>query len=252
MLNACTEPDKFVYKGEDGSKGKRFVSIEYLWSLYNGKPLTISDDIYISGFISANDRSGNYNNAISISDGTAPVEIKIDMNNIFVKYSILNKVEVSCSSLTLGSYGGVLQLGLAPSGKYETSYIPQDLVHRYVKKVDGYPPAHFHEWDIIDISEVANYYPGTHIYFRDVQFVEYRVRWCDTDPETGEPVDTTRTLIDREGNTIGVRISKNAIFADVEMPDYSGSMGGILTLFNGKYELKGSSTTDIRLSDERF
>ncbi|MBP5218284.1 MAG: hypothetical protein J6Z47_04980 [Bacteroidales bacterium] len=100
------------------------TSIAALKTLYTGKPYHIEDDIVIAGKIISSDLSGNIYRSVYIQDETGAIEVKIGSTGLYNDYKLGQTLYVKCEGLTLGNYGGMLQIGYSdPTGEYETAYI---------------------------------------------------------------------------------------------------------------------------------
>ena len=73
-------------------------------------------------------------------------------------------------------------------------------------------------------------------------------------PLTGEPiaVATVRHLVDQRGDTIDVYTSPYADFVRLPLPSGSGSIEGLLSYFNRRYQLRILNSYHIALTDARF
>jgi len=100
-------------------------TIKELKAMYSGSPLKIDDDnMVIAGQVISSDQSGNFYRTMYIQDETGGIEIKMGLTGLYNEYKMGQWVYVKCEGLTLGSYGGMLQLGYSdPTGKYETAYL---------------------------------------------------------------------------------------------------------------------------------
>ena len=100
------------------------TTIAALKALYTGKPYHIEKDIVISGKIISSDISGNIYRSVYIQDETGAIEVKIGATGLYNDYKLGQALYVKCEGLTLGNYGGMLQIGYNdPTGEYETAYI---------------------------------------------------------------------------------------------------------------------------------
>ena len=106
---------------------KANTSIADLKAMYNGSPVTIDKNLVICGKVVSKDVSGNIYRSLYIQDETGALEIKIGKTNLTSDYKPGQMLYVECEGLTLGTYGGMLQLGMSdPTGEYETAYIDVD------------------------------------------------------------------------------------------------------------------------------
>lgn len=259
LLASCSgkpELEKLTggYGGSGGSAGPQsgLKTIAYVKSLYQGAPRTIDDQIYLEGWIVANDRYGNYYKTIVIQDETGGIEVKIEMDDIYLDYWVNSKVKVNCNSLTIGAYGGSLQLGTAyPESQYETGYIPNNRINSVLSEIVGAADVVPVELSLPQIcapeTDVARYV-NCYVSISGVQFTYggQGVTWSDSQS------DTNRDLVDINGNKIIVRTSCNAEFAGYLLPAGSGTIKGILGYFNGQYQLKVCDPRSVFMDDDRF
>ena len=128
------------------------ISIAALLSKYeigSETPVTIYDDLWISGKVASSDKSGNIYKSIYIQDPTGGVEIKIGRYSLYNEYAPGQTVYVYLRGLTIGMYGysagnyggnGMVQIGLYDPMfdidkvlGYETSYMElQQIVDAHV------------------------------------------------------------------------------------------------------------------------
>ena len=126
------------------------ISIAALLSKYQvgtETPVTIYDDLWISGLVASSDKSGNIYKSIYIQDPTGGVEIKIGRYSLYNEYEPGQRVYVYMRGLTIGMYGfsgssgnGMVQVGLYDPlfdidkvRGYETSYMElQQIVDGHV------------------------------------------------------------------------------------------------------------------------
>ena len=238
LATACSYPENadWPFDRNDGdASGAKTVSIAFLKARYQGYPYTFVENVYISGWVVSSDRSGNYYKTLAVEDDTAAIEIKLDAKELFKNYPVGTVVEVACNGLTLGAYGGAVQLGVATDSGYETDYIPAQDIARRVRVVGALEQSP--EPLQLTIAALDDSHVGRLVSFDDVQFVEAGAAWCDTDSSSAL-VDTDRTVIDRDGNTLIVRTSRYAEFASWMLPHGSGRIEGIMSRFGNRFQLK--------------
>lgn len=152
-------------------------------------------------------------------------------------YPVGAAVTIFCNGLTLGDYGGKIQLGTTPDGDYGVGRIPREELGRYLRRnpdKDGRPRPAVCTFDAIGLRQT-----DTYVCFEGVRFTEAGP-WCDTDPETSEPQTSERTLTDAQGRTFRVRTLGTCAYATEPVPQGTGSVYGIIDYFNGKYTLRVS------------
>ena len=253
FVAGCSYPERRVLaEGEEAPSS--VVSVGYLKSHYRGYPYTFAESYRIRGRVVSSDRSGNYRKTLAVLDGTGAIEVKLDGERLFETYGMGCTVEVSCNGLTLGSYGGGLQLGTAPSQGYETGYVDEADIPSVVRVVGiAEGPV---EPQVREIAALSPADVGRLVVFDEVEFVEGgRAAWCACDAQDPSGfVDTDRYAVDRTGAALAVRTSRYAGFASWPLPRGSGRLEGILSVFNGRYQVR-VVRPDLLYSDmvqERF
>ncbi|MBR5075008.1 MAG: hypothetical protein IKX26_07250 [Bacteroidales bacterium] len=130
LAASCSEWDPVVNIGYDQPEDlpypdiKANISIASVKAMYVDKPVHIEKDLIIGGQVTSSDQSGNIYRSMYIQDATGAIEIKIGKSSLYNDYRPGQWVYVKLNGLTLGTYEGMLQIGLDdPSGEYETAYI---------------------------------------------------------------------------------------------------------------------------------
>ena len=72
---------------------------------------TLPQGIVIEGTVISSDKEGNCYKYITIDDGTAAVQIKINSSTLYPNYPLGQHLFVNCDGLILGDYGMLHQLG---------------------------------------------------------------------------------------------------------------------------------------------
>ena len=252
-LVACREPNPLEYEPEVHPER---VSVAYLKSLYRTAPVRVDRALRIEGRIVANDFNGNLHNELCVADSTGGIIVRLDADRLYRRFAKGAKVAVRCNGLWLGSSGGTIELGAAPTGEYEVDPIPTDDIGLYLS-TDSTNQIKVAARSLT-IAECVPEYVSTLVRVEGVQFVdeELPLGWCDTviDSLTGEPiaVATVRHLVDQRGDTIDVYTSPYADFARSPLPSGSGSIEGLLGYFNRRYQLRILNSYHITMTDARF
>lgn len=242
-LYAC-RPASVVPPGGDtdipGPGDEKTVSISLLKTLYKGAPVLITDEYRISGAVVSDDGLGNFYKTLVLDDGTAGIEIRLDMEEIFKRFWIHSRVTVRCNGLWLGSYGGTLQLGAKPFDDFETQALTETAIAEHLfTDYEFYGEV---KPQTLTFGELTRRRVSTFTAFERVSFAseEHGLSWAETgEAEDGTPLPpaTDRHLVDAAGDTLTVRTSRHARFASWLLPEGVGRIEGVLGLFNGKYQL---------------
>ena len=235
MALACCACTKSVPDYDDDPRGT--VSIAHLKTLCTSESVVITDDIAITGHIAANDLYGEYSRTIVLCDDSGGIEIAVDSRRTAETFPIAARLTVHCTSLALGDYGGRVMLGAAPTAQYTVDRIAESDFARYflldTASAQAVDPVR------ITIPEARPELVGSLVQIDDVTFgSEADLAWCDTDPATGDHIDTERTATDRAGRTMAVRTISQCEYRDEKIPAGYGTLRGILEYFNGEFSLR--------------
>jgi hypothetical protein len=202
------------------------TTIAELKAMYTSDLDTITDDIIIQGIVIANDESGNLYKTLFIRDNTAGIEIKLDKTGLYNEYKLGQRVFIKCQGMYMGKYGGMQQLGY----KYEGSIgrLPEILIanHLYKDSLPGAAP----QPTVVTIPGLTTAHLGTLIKFENVYFESPGIPFAETS------ATTNRNLKDASDNVILVRTSNYADFAANLLPVGTGTVVGILSVYNGDYQ----------------
>jgi hypothetical protein len=222
------------------------VSIALLKSLYRGAPVRITQEWRISGAVVSDDRLGNFYKTLVLDDGTAGIEVRLGIEQIFKTFWIHSRVAVRCNGLWLGSYGGTLQLGAEPFGDYQTQPLPETTIAQHLffdREVYGEVRPR-----TLTFATLTPGHVSTFVAFEGVRFAEAEqgLPWAETleSPDgtpppsaEGVPSATDRHLVDAAGDTLVVRTSRHARFATWPLPAGTGRIEGVLGRFGDTYQL---------------
>ena len=223
--------------GEYPDKPYGSVSVAYLKSLARSSSTVIADDIAITGYVAVNDLYGEYTKTIIVCDESGGMEIAVDSRTTATVFPVSARVTVHCSSLALGDYGGRIILGARPSGSYTVDRIAASDFGRYFL-IDKSNPVAVAPVSI-SIDELTPEKIGRLVELRDVTFAEQAgSAWCDTDPETGEYLTTSRKAYDREGRYATVRTIADCLYRAEPVPSGYGTIHAVVEYFNGEYSLR--------------
>jgi len=207
------------------------VSIAYL------KTLARSASTVIAGYVAVNDLYGEYSATIVLCDESGGIEIAVDSRTTSALFPVSARVTVHCSSLALGDYGGRIILGARPTGSYTVDRIAASDFGRYFLIDKSHPAAV--EPVRISIEELSPESIGRLVELRDVTFADQAgFAWCDTDPETGEYLTTSRVAYDRSGLSVAVRTIAYCAYRAEAVPQGYGTLRAIVEYFNGEYSLR--------------
>ncbi|MDR1983354.1 MAG: DUF5689 domain-containing protein [Prevotellaceae bacterium] len=222
------------------------ITVADLKAMYSTSAIEIKQNLIVEGNVCSSDKEGNIYKTLYIQDATGGLPIVVDQTNINNLYRVGRKVLIKLKGLYLGTYNGLVQLGMIPSsGETSPSRIPANMLSQYLAKdleVKTMEP------EVVTISEISNRSElmGTLIKINKAQFAAPDGTYSDAD------ASANRTVEDEDGNTIILRNSNYATFAMLPMPVGSGSITGVLSIFSGTYQLLIRDTADVAFYSPRF
>lgn len=195
----------------------------------------IDTDIVVKGIVVANDESGNFYKQIILEDAFAGLQIQLDQKSLFTTYKVGQRVYVKCKGLALGEYGGNMQLGVISGGiisRIPSAIIPE---HLFLDSLAGPVPAPI----LVTIPTLSAARLNMLVKLDNVHFAEVGQTFSLT------TATTNRNLIDQTGNILLLRTSNYATFATSIIPAGTGSVTGVLSIFNGGYQLYIRDLNDL-------
>ena len=211
----------------------------------------VDSDWTIYGIITANDKSGNFYKQITIEDETGGITVNIDATNLHVKYPVGRKLYVKLKGLYYGFDAMLPQIGGKPDNQGIVGRITGAKVDDHLIRANfpnPVPTTHFAGLSMLHQTNV-------NMLNRLVLIDELQVVEEDTAktfallPSVSS--GTSITLQDCEGRKIFLRTSAYSDFQSVKLPNGSGTVKGIYTVFNNIPQLIIRDTFDIEMQSAR-
>jgi len=213
-------------------------TIKQLQQMYTNAPVTITEDVILSGIVVGSDSTGNLYKKIVVQDATAGIDIEIDQTNLFNTYPVGKRVYIYAKGLTLATYGGMLELGLGINDQNQPIRIPGSVLSQYI--VTGTSNNVVVPVEVT-IDQLNENYQNMLVKVLGVEFSNLD----DTYADAVNKLTTNRTIKDCSGNTLTVRTSGYASFAGTKVPQGHGNMTGIYTFFNSEKQFIVRSLNDV-------
>ncbi|MFA5782137.1 MAG: DUF5689 domain-containing protein [Bacteroidales bacterium] len=211
----------------------------------------IDDDLIVEGIIVATDESGNFYKQLIIEDATAGLQIQIDQTNLYNSYRLGQRIFVKCKGLYLGDYGGNMQLGYNNNGvigRIPYIYIKD---HVFPEGLPGTVPAPI----VVAIQAVPLLDANLNMLVK-IDSVHFSDAGQTFSTATSS---TNHNIVDANLVTLALRTSNYASFAGNRIPYGTGSVTGVLSIFNGDYQFFIRDLNDLQgfdnippLCDEGF
>lgn len=208
-------------------------------------PLTlITGDFVLKAKVIANDKSGNLFKYIYVEDTTGGIRVNIDKNDMFndPRFVVGKEVYIKLKNLYVGAVSGEIQLGTPFNGA--VGRIAEADVYKYF--FDSKKPTTAVIPTERTITQISTGDVGRWIKIKNLQFIA-----GDLEKVYAASAVTNRTLEDCSGNKIFLRTSNFANFAGQVIESGKGDVYGVLSVFNGTYQLWITDVLGADLDDPR-
>ena len=215
-----------------------------------GDTTLITQEIVISGIVTANDRSGNFYKQIVIQDDSGAIMLSIDANNLYTDYPIGRKVYVKCKGLWLGYDGGLPILASEPNEQMLLNLIVGNDINKHIVKANIGNEIKADTVTIQQIKDAQEKYYNKLVYIKEAQFK-------DTNYNYAQPNATTnREIQDCNKTTFVVRSSNYSSFATTALPKGKGTIAGIYNVYISASGFKTPQliirdTNDVKMNNTR-
>jgi hypothetical protein len=194
--------------------------------------------------VTANDESGNLYKKFVIQDETGAIELSVDETNMYADYKVGQQVFVECEGLYTGKYGGLQLIGYkyqnSSSGAYQVGRMSTDLFEDHIFKNDY--PGDAPVPDTISMSQLADSLMDRLVTFEKVHFAN---GGNETFASADASYPTSQDIVDESGNTIVAYTSSYANFASDTLPAGKGTVTGIMSYYNGTWQLLIRDINDV-------
>lgn len=227
------------------------------------EPLALEAGTIFEGYVASSDQAGNIYKTIYLQDSrenpTAGITINIDLSDSYQYYPVGAKIYITGDDLFVAKNNGTHQVGgtyTGSSGDLLVGRMDQSLVFgRLTKSCDevaSIVPTTY--TNINDAKQESNI--GTLIKLENVSFQSAGNGETFYDSNNTIGGATNVNIVDSEGNTIALRNSSYADFANTELPTGSGSITLILSAYStsgnvtdSSYQAYIRSIDDVQITD---
>jgi len=235
---------------------------KYKNAINNNRYELITEDIQLKGIVTGNDIEGNIYSQIFIQDEKDGVKsgitICIEQGGLFSYLPEGQEILVSLKGLYIGGYGKQPQIGTLytnSSGTVSVSRMNRVLWQKHFKLLDKKTPI---EPEVVDIADLKNIdkdkdngklYTIKNVSFKDADGVNIFAM----DPEKSDVGDAKNQRLlggcinrsIKEDKNFVVRTSQYADFAAMPLPKGKGNITGIMTIYNGTWQMLVRKYEDI-------
>ena len=200
----------------------------------------IPEGTVISGTIISSDQEGNCYKYLTIQDETGGIQIKIDNSSLYPKYQIGQRIFVECKDLVIGDYRKNRQLGFWSNGSMAGLATSQEPLYIYRDGLVGDEPAPI---VLNSKSEATEAMLNCLVVLKDCHFADPGERYSEAD------ASTSRDIVMSDNSVIMLRTSNYADFAAQPLPNGTGDIVGILTVYNTTLQLTIRSLADVHIAN---
>lgn len=221
------------------------ISIQDLKNRYNGADaVEVTDSVFISGVVVADDRSGNFYQTIVLEDETAGIALRIAEADYYNIYPIGRRVFVMLKGLYIGQYNGLVQMGVNdPDEDDGVERIPSLLVPNH------FFPGQFNlnpQPTVLTIDELLqnrSTYQNRLIQLEGFEFIGAQLGTTIADAVNQQSVN--KDIVNCDGDEILIRTSGYSDFAADTVPSGNGNVVAIFSVFGNDNQLLLRDFNDI-------
>ena len=205
------------------------ISIGDLKDMFTGSATVIDSNYSIVGNITTEETNGAFYKEIYMEDLSGAVKIQLKASGGLY---IGDSIRINISGVTMSEYGDLIQLDNIDVDQQVVKIATEKFVEPFESSINQ-----------LSINEDQSRL----VKLNDVEFTEMGMTYADAiNLTTG-----SRILSDCNGNTISVRTSGYANFADDTLPSGKGSVIGIFTIYNSEKQFVVRDINEVKLDSTR-
>ena len=222
---------------------------EYKTAISGGGYKLIDKPMMIKGYITGNDISGNLYQQVALQDATGAILVDINGGGLYGYLPVGQEILIDLNGLYIGSKGKQAQIGgIYTNLKTGATYVgkmDRPTWQKHFKLLDE-PDASNVKAEVFDLSKAtdATYLDenaGKLMTIKGVKFTSAngKTPWAAKDETTNQ------SLKGISSNTVVVRTSGYARFANAILPDGAYDITGIFTRYNNTWQIIIRNTDDL-------
>lgn len=212
-----------------------------------GSNETLANDDIIEGTVVANDSSGNFYKQIIIEDSTGGIAINIDDYNLYTSYPEGRQIFIKLKGLILYDDNKLIEIGGSKDVTGAVTPIAAPLKDSYViKGAYGNPIVP----KIVDITDLNDTYQNMLIRLNDFEFSDADTAKIYADTSSSKNA-VSYFIKNCSNKTITLRTSGFSSFAGVNLPNGSGSITAIYSVYNSSKQIFIRDTGDVQFNGTR-
>ena len=269
MLGSCmgdgyADPDMVIPAAPYGNnllREKNVVSIAQLKSDYkttiNGGGYKLIDKpMMIKGYITGNDISGNLYQQVALQDETGAILVDINAGGLHGYLPVGQEILIDLNGLYIGGYGKQAQIGgiytNLKTGATSVGKMDRPTWQKHFKLLDEADASNVEaeEFDLTKATD-ATYLEenaGKLMTIKGVKFnsANGKTVWAANDETTNQTLKDAESGQWISSNTVVVRTSGYARFANAILPEGAFDITGIFTRYNNVWQIIIRNTDDLK------
>ncbi len=237
------------------------INIFEIQKMYNtGKLDTLQGDILafpkdsnyvLEATVVSSDEYGNFYKELFIQDSTGAMLVSIDQKELYNDFNLGQVIQIKLSDLNIqkDSWEAIFILGKDISngdvGRISSNFVNDYIFRKSCPKPDNLNPK------LLTIGSFYDTEVGKYVKFDNVEFVNKDVGTTYFDPNNSGGHGTNKIIENCNGDTLIVRTSEYATFANDTIPGGNGSIKGVLTKYGQDYQLYIIKPDDIIMTNNR-
>lgn len=225
------------------------TSIASLKALHTvpGQLDSITDDIIISGIVTANDESGNFYKELYIEDTSGAIRLLLEATGLYASYPVGRRVYIYCKGLSISDYNGLMMLGslAVVSGIPSIQGIVGTEIANHVKGGSINNPVVPTTVTLTQLGTgMQDPYLGRLIKMEGFEFTPRDTSKTYSDISAYRST-TNDSIQNCSGAKTIIRTSAYANFAAVNVPDGNGDLTAIYTVYRTTKQFIIRDTSDV-------
>lgn len=269
IFSGCAKNDDFSIPAiVDPAEGlKETKSIEDIYSVITPTIAKYEADDIIKGIIVSTDKEQTFFKEIYFVDekNNKAAVFKLDKYSTFVDYEIGSTVYIKLKDTYVQLNNGILSIG-GQNGNF-VGYLADPIFKKHIfasnkgrlslKELEANYLTEVTLKEVIESNGTPNSYIGKLIRLKDVQFDKDArgntfLRKGETSA-TFNIIESKESVTNPLGGKIGFRVAaQNKTFKDVKVADNSGTMTGVMSIFNKDFQFIPRFLTDLKLDQKPF
>src|SRR5690606_34752972 len=245
-LNSCVQDDDFALPPVvcNDTWTANLTIAELMTQAENSDDiLFFTSDEIVEGYVVSSDSTGNFFKTISIQDSPSSpnraLQVEMDRTNLFNNFPLGSKIKVNLNGLNVGYDRGALKVGETyedAQGNIRVGRMAENKIDGHVVRscdeITDATPVVYASIDEAIAAEGAENRINTLVTIQNVQFASTGVTYADAANQTTVNLTIEGATEETNEQHVVLRNSGFADFADVVVPEGSGSITAVLSAYD--------------------